>query len=74
MHLIIALLNYANSILNVLSSLLKGITQEQIDETRLTTEKQMLNDLREFARTGGDLEFKDYNGASMVCIKAKTFS
>ncbi|GFS06607.1 protein phosphatase 1 regulatory subunit 16A [Elysia marginata] len=47
-----------------------GITQEQIDTTRLTTERQMLNDLKELAATGGDLEIRDHQGASMLHIAA----
>ena len=33
-----------------------GVTQEQIDETRLSTEIQMLKDLKVYADEGGDLE------------------
>ncbi|XP_059176383.1 protein phosphatase 1 regulatory subunit 16A-like isoform X2 [Physella acuta] len=48
----------------------RGITQEQIDTTRLTTERQMLNDLKELVASGGDLEFKDAVGATMLHIAA----
>ncbi|RUS77342.1 hypothetical protein EGW08_014896 [Elysia chlorotica] len=47
-----------------------GITQEQIDNTRLTTERQMLNDLKQVANAGGDLEIRDHQGASMLHIAA----
>ena len=43
-----------------------GITQEQIDVTRLATEHQMLADLKEFVSKGGDLEVRDHIGATMV--------
>ncbi|XP_013085828.2 protein phosphatase 1 regulatory subunit 16A-like isoform X2 [Biomphalaria glabrata] len=48
----------------------RGITQEQIDNTRLTTERQMLNDLKELSAAGGDLEVRDPVGASMLHIAA----
>lgn len=44
----------------------RGVTQELIDETRSSTERQMLKDLMEVARTGGDLEEPDYQGATPV--------
>lgn len=47
-----------------------GITQEQIDTTRLTTERQMLNDLKGLAAADGDLEIRDHQGASMLHIAA----
>ncbi|GFO46756.1 protein phosphatase 1 regulatory subunit 16a, partial [Plakobranchus ocellatus] len=47
-----------------------GITQEQIDDTRLTTERQMLSDLKDLASGGGDLEIRDHQGASMLHIAA----
>jgi hypothetical protein len=43
-----------------------GITQEQIDVTRLATEHQMLADLKQYTAEGGDLEAKDHNGATFV--------
>ncbi|CAL1527636.1 unnamed protein product [Lymnaea stagnalis] len=46
----------------------RGITQEQIDNTRLTTERQMLNDLKELSESGGDLEVRDAMGATMLHI------
>lgn len=46
----------------------RGITQEQIDVTRLATEHQMLADLREFISKGGDLEQVDHTGATMLHI------
>ena len=43
-----------------------GITQEEIDETRLIPEKQMLNDLQKIANRRGDLEFPTPEGATPV--------
>ena len=43
-----------------------GITQEQIDMTRLATEHQMLADVKDFAAKGGDLEVLDHKGATLV--------
>ncbi|XP_018783835.1 PREDICTED: protein phosphatase 1 regulatory inhibitor subunit 16B isoform X1 [Bactrocera latifrons] len=48
----------------------RGVTQELIDETRSSTERQMLKDLMEVARTGGDLEEPDYQGATPLHIAA----
>lgn len=44
----------------------RGVTQELIDETRSSTERVMLKDLMDLARTGGDLEEPDYQGATPV--------
>lgn len=44
----------------------RGVTQELIDETRSSTERQMLRDLMEIARNGGDLEEPDNQGATPV--------
>ncbi|XP_076449866.1 protein phosphatase 1 regulatory subunit 16A-like [Babylonia areolata] len=46
----------------------RGITQEQIDVTRLATEHQMLADLKEFVSQGGDLEIVDQTGATLLHI------
>ncbi|KRG06073.1 protein phosphatase 1 regulatory subunit 16A isoform X2 [Drosophila mojavensis] len=46
----------------------RGVTQELIDETRSSTERLMLKDLMELARTGGDLEEPDYQGATPLHI------
>lgn len=46
----------------------RGVTQELIDETRASTEVQMLRDLQKIASLGGDLEYKDHQGATPVCI------
>ncbi|KAH8404436.1 hypothetical protein KR222_000419 [Zaprionus bogoriensis] len=46
----------------------RGVTQELIDETRSSTERVMLKDLMELARTGGDLEEPDYQGATPLHI------
>lgn len=35
-----------------------GVTQEQIDETRLSTEVLMLKDLQKLVKDSGDLEFR----------------
>ncbi|EDW46527.1 protein phosphatase 1 regulatory subunit 16A isoform X1 [Drosophila sechellia] len=48
----------------------RGVTQELIDETRSSTERIMLRDLMELARTGGDLEEPDYQCASPLHIAA----
>ncbi|XP_061162318.1 protein phosphatase 1 regulatory subunit 16A-like isoform X2 [Saccostrea echinata] len=48
----------------------RGITQEDIDETRLIPEKQMLNDLKQIAKRGGDLEFINSEGATPLHIAA----
>ncbi|XP_048749788.2 protein phosphatase 1 regulatory subunit 16A-like isoform X3 [Ostrea edulis] len=48
----------------------RGITQEDIDDTRLIPEKQMLNDLKLIARRGGDLEFISSDGATPLHIAA----
>lgn len=45
-----------------------GITQEDIDDTRLVPEKKMLNDLKQIAKRGGDLEFINSDGATPVSI------
>ncbi|CAH1779233.1 unnamed protein product [Owenia fusiformis] len=46
----------------------RGVTQELIDETRLATEKQMLEDLQFLANNKGDLEFRDSSGATPLHI------
>ena len=43
-----------------------GITQEEIDETRLQTEKLMLTDLKKVAKDRKALEKKDENGVTPV--------
>ncbi|KAH8328169.1 hypothetical protein KR067_005084 [Drosophila pandora] len=48
----------------------RGVTQELIDETRSSTERIMLRDLMELARTGGDLEEPDYQCATPLHIAA----
>lgn len=48
----------------------RGITQEQIDVTRLATEHKMLNDLKQYASEGGDLELLDQNGATFLHVAA----
>lgn len=46
----------------------QGVTQELIDETRLSTEKTMLNDIKEYEQEGNSLaSWKDRTGASLVC-------
>lgn len=44
----------------------RGVTQELIDETRASTEVQMLRDLQKIVTMGGDLEYKDHQGATPV--------
>ncbi|KAL8616326.1 hypothetical protein ACOMHN_056269 [Nucella lapillus] len=48
----------------------RGITQDQIDVTRLATEHKMLADVKEFAAAGGDLEALDRMGASLLHVTA----
>ncbi|XP_024940893.1 protein phosphatase 1 regulatory subunit 16A isoform X2 [Cephus cinctus] len=48
----------------------RGVTQELIDETRASTEVQMLRDLQKIASQGGDLEYKDHQGATPLHIAA----
>ncbi|KAH0953815.1 hypothetical protein HN011_011422 [Eciton burchellii] len=48
----------------------RGVTQELIDETRASTEIQMLRDLQKIASLGGDLEYKDHQGATPLHIAA----
>lgn len=43
-----------------------GITQEEIDDRRLETERYMLEDLKKIAAAGGNLEFRDKNRATPV--------
>lgn len=46
----------------------RGVTQELIDETRASTEVQMLRDLQKIVSLGGDLEYKDHQDATPVRI------
>nr|XP_050858533.1 protein phosphatase 1 regulatory subunit 16A isoform X5 [Vespula vulgaris] len=46
----------------------RGVTQELIDETRASTEVQMLRDLQKIVTMGGDLEYKDHQGATPLHI------
>lgn len=48
----------------------RGVTQELIDETRASTEIQMLHDLQHCANLGQDLEPVDENGATPLHIAA----
>ncbi|XP_041376954.1 protein phosphatase 1 regulatory subunit 16A-like isoform X2 [Gigantopelta aegis] len=48
----------------------RGITQEEIDETRLQIEKLMLNDLKKVAKDRKALEKKDENGVTPLHIAA----
>ena len=47
------------------------MTQELIDETRLSTERGMLTDLRKIAESGGDLEFRGRYGETPVSYYLK---
>ncbi|XP_067950569.1 protein phosphatase 1 regulatory subunit 16A-like isoform X2 [Watersipora subatra] len=48
-----------------------GITQELIDETRLSTEKTMMQDMKEYERDGNDLTlWRDRTGATLLHIAA----
>lgn len=44
----------------------RGVTQQLIDSTRAHTEQEMLNDLKQIAAVGGDLEQYDLQGATPV--------
>ncbi|XP_057319177.1 protein phosphatase 1 regulatory subunit 16A isoform X2 [Microplitis mediator] len=48
----------------------RGVTQELIDETRASTEVQMLQDLQKAVSLGQDLEYKDHQGATPLHIAA----
>lgn len=48
----------------------RGITQEDIDDTRLVPEKKMLNELKQIAKRGGDLEFINSDGATPLHVAA----
>jgi len=48
----------------------RGVTQELIDETRASTELQMLRDLKQMAAEGRDLEAYDHQGATPLHIAA----
>jgi len=48
----------------------KGVTQELIDATRAQTEQVMLEDLKQLAADGGDLEYRDQHGATPLHIAA----
>ncbi|XP_044016437.1 protein phosphatase 1 regulatory subunit 16A isoform X2 [Aphidius gifuensis] len=48
----------------------RGVTQELIDETRGSTEMQMLHDLQKKSSLGEDLEYKDHQGATPLHISA----
>ena len=51
----------------------RGVTQELIDETRSATERQMLNDLMDLSKNGGDLEQPDEHGATPVFVLSFEF-
>ncbi|XP_055312649.1 protein phosphatase 1 regulatory subunit 16A isoform X2 [Sitodiplosis mosellana] len=46
----------------------RGITQELIDETRASTENQMLNDLQVIVDNGGDIDCLDKQGATPLHV------
>ncbi|RWS24883.1 protein phosphatase 1 regulatory subunit 16A-like protein [Leptotrombidium deliense] len=48
----------------------RGITQEMIDETRAAIENEMLNDLKDIAESGKDLEYRDGQGATPLHVGA----
>ena len=45
---------------------IQGVTQELIDETRLSTENQMLTDLQKLSAEGGSLEGRGELGETPV--------
>ena len=53
---------------------LAGVTQELIDETRLSTEKNMLNDLKLLADKGDTLEFLGRSGETPVSVSSSFLS
>jgi len=46
--------------------LILGVTQEEIDDTRLIPEKEMLEDMKYLADKGKDLEFYNREGTTPV--------
>lgn len=50
--------------------MIAGITQEEIDDKRIETEKQMLEDLKKWVADGRDIDrdFRDANGATPVRV------
>ena len=44
----------------------QGITQEMIDDIRLSAENKMLVDMKQLNNNGGDLEFRGRNGETPV--------
>ncbi len=56
------------------SLLLSGVTQELIDETRLSTEKNMLNDLKHLVDRNESLEFVGRSGETPVSLLWCPFS
>ncbi|XP_034933971.1 protein phosphatase 1 regulatory subunit 16A isoform X2 [Chelonus insularis] len=48
----------------------RGVTQELIDETRASTEVEMLQDMQKLVALGEDLEYKDHQGATPLHIAA----
>ena len=46
---------------------IEGVTQELIDETRLSTENQMLADLQKVKDEGGSLQERGDLGETPVC-------
>lgn len=50
-----------------------GVTQEQIDETRLTTENAMLSDMQNILNDGGSFEFHGQTGETPVMQELLSF-
>ena len=48
----------------------RGITQELIDDTRAMVESQMLDDLKQLVANRYDINFKDEQGATPVCLSS----
>ncbi|KAL4234964.1 hypothetical protein ACF0H5_006605 [Mactra antiquata] len=48
----------------------RGVTQEEIDDKRLETEKKMLTDLKKLAAEKGNLEYRDKNWATPLHVAA----
>jgi len=49
----------------------QGVTQELIDETRQSTENQMLDDLMKLVADGGSLECRGDSGETPVCTLSR---
>jgi len=51
----------------------RGVTQELIEEIRSLPETNMLRDIEAISKVGGDLEFRNSDGATPVIILLPSF-